>query len=283
VFIMWRIVDWEVQIVMQKLKERLRKLAEEDQSLPFSIYCSIEDQLLLNVPILKPLLICVLDGKKELQSDTTSVCNSGDFIFLANTPKIDMRNISLGEEYFALLIEFDYQDFSIFEYQAGQSQDYFNGQVDDALMITLSQFIDWAPSVPQTMWQHRRKEILQLLYHSGYKQVRHIVEPPSLTHRVEQFINANKQNDLGLENVASSLAMSESTLRRKLSQENTNFQSIKDRVKLGYGLHLLQSTATSIGIIAEQCGYQSQSRFTDKFKSLFGLTPSELRKTKIKN
>ncbi|WP_084683746.1 helix-turn-helix domain-containing protein [Psychromonas hadalis] len=47
------------------------------------------------------------------------------------------------------------------------------------------------------------------------------------------------------------------------------------------GIHLLQTTHFSIGLISEKCGYQSQSRFTDRFKTLFGLTPSELRKTKM--
>jgi AraC-like DNA-binding protein len=51
--------------------------------------------------------------------------------------------------------------------------------------------------------------------------------------------------------------------------------------KLGLGLHLLQTTLHSIVLIAEKCGYQSQSRFTDRFKGRFGLTPSELRKTKM--
>jgi AraC-like DNA-binding protein len=75
--------------------------------------------------------------------------------------------------------------------------------------------------------------------------------------------------------------MSQSTLRRKLQVEGSSLQAIKDRVKLGYGLHLLQTTMEPVGIIAEKCGYYSQSRFTDRFKQLFGLTPTELRKTRV--
>ncbi len=76
--------------------------------------------------------------------------------------------------------------------------------------------------------------------------------------------------------------MSESTLRRKLSVEGTSMQEIKDQVKLGLGLQLLQTSNHSIVFIAEQCGYQSQSRFSSRFKKRFGLTPSALRKTKEK-
>jgi AraC-like DNA-binding protein len=75
--------------------------------------------------------------------------------------------------------------------------------------------------------------------------------------------------------------MSESTLRRKLKVESTSVQEIKDSARLGLGLHLLQTSQHSIGIISDKCGYQSQSRFTERFKKQFGLTPSELRKTKM--
>ena len=72
-------------------------------------------------------------------------------------------------------------------------------------------------------------------------------------------------------------------MRRKLSAEDTNFQTIKDRIKLGHGLYMLQTSDTPMGLVANACGYQSQSRFTDKFKVMYGLTPSELRKTRFKD
>nr|WP_281358241.1 helix-turn-helix transcriptional regulator [Pseudoalteromonas caenipelagi] len=83
-----------------------------------------------------------------------------------------------------------------------------------------------------------------------------------------------------MQQICDSLAMSESTLRRKLKSEGTTVQTIKDRAKLGLGLHLLQSTDYTIGVISQICGYQSQSRFTERFKSRFGLTPTQLRNTK---
>ncbi|MFT5997355.1 MAG: AraC-like DNA-binding protein [Glaciecola sp.] len=46
---------------------------------------------------------------------------------------------------------------------------------------------------------------------------------------------------------------------------------------------MLQTPQDSLDMIAEKCGYQFQSRFTDRFKARFGLTPSELRKTKMED
>lgn len=75
--------------------------------------------------------------------------------------------------------------------------------------------------------------------------------------------------------------MSASTLRRKLKSEGNTIQDIRIRSRLGHGLHLIQSSQLNIGNIAEQCGYQSQSRFTEQFKLLFGMTPREIRKSKM--
>ena len=103
----------------------------------------------------------------------------------------------------------------------------------------------------------------------------------TLSHKVHTIISSNIASDFSADALSSQLAMSEPTLRRKLRSEGNSIQSIKDRAKLGYGLHLVQTTFESIGQIAEQCGYSSQSRFTEKFSQLFGVTPTELRKTRM--
>ena len=105
--------------------------------------------------------------------------------------------------------------------------------------------------------------------------------PPSLSHQIHEIISENISGDWCVDRLATKLAMSESTLRRKLIAEGTSIQAVRDRTKLGYGLHLVQTTMEPVGRIAEHCGYQSQSRFTDKFKQLFGITPTELRKTRM--
>lgn len=268
---------------MDDFKAALSKAVNKNVPLPISVITSIADQYILNVPILKPLLICVLGGSKELGSNQVR-CQHGDFIFLSNTPTIDMRNISQqGSPYFALLIEFEYSDFDVFETRPGKSIGFFTGKISDLLQITIRQFVELAPNLPEELWALRRREILQLIWHMGYKEVCSIVEPPSLAHKVEGIISNDLQQDLSGEEVAGRLAMSDSSMRRKLSAEDTNFQTIKDRIKLGHGLYMLQTSDTPIGLVAQACGYQSQSRFTDKFKVMYGLTPSELRKTRFKD
>ncbi len=79
-------------------------------NLPFAVYSAYQEQKITNVPISKPLLIIVLSGFKELGKTENIKCVAGSFIFLANSSSIDMRNIPDQEEYFALLIEFDFED-----------------------------------------------------------------------------------------------------------------------------------------------------------------------------
>jgi len=266
---------------MQQLIQSIKYVLAEKQTLPFSVYTSVMEQHIFNVPVIKPLLICILDGCKKLGHQGEIDCPSGSFIFLSNNLNIDMRNIPSDNEYFALLIEFDDIDFDCLAHQAHNAELYFQGDIETTLESTLRQFVEWSAFAPSDIWYIRRQEILQTLFHLGYQQVCGAMTSSSISHRLHVLISQDIAANLGVAQLAFMLAMSESTLRRKLHDEGTNVQSIKESVRLGHGLHLVQSSHTPIGLIAEQCGYSSQSRFTEKFKQLFRITPSELRKTKL--
>ncbi|BFM51299.1 AraC family transcriptional regulator [Marinomonas sp. THO17] len=266
---------------MQKLIEVTKSVLEERADLPFSVYSSSAEQFMLNVPVAKPLLIFVLSGNKTLGVKNEIDCPSGSFVFLSNTPNIAMRNVPNDVEYFAILIEFSYADFEGIRQNRDSSEAYFKGPIEPRLRQTLQQFIEWSAFAPKELWHLRRQEILHVLLSLDFDQVRSIVEPPTLSHKVHTIISDDLSNDLSAETLSSMLAMSESTLRRKLLAEGASLQQIKDRARLGYGLHLVQTSFEPIGLIAEKCGYASQSRFTDKFKQLFDITPTALRKTRL--
>lgn len=266
---------------MQRLIATIKKQLVQNLSLPFSVYSSIKEQRLLNVPIIKPLLICVLEGCKRLGNDEKINCPSGHFIFLSNNPQIDMRNIPGDKEYFALLIEFDKEDFIGLKPTDSVQRSYIKGHINPLFEGILQQFVEWSTLAPSDMWFLRKQEILQLLYYQGHHDIAQMSVQNSLSHRLHNLLRAKLKENLNTTQLAELMAMSESTLRRKIKNEGNSIQLIKDNVRLSHGLHLIQTTQFSIGLIAEQCGYLSQSRFTDKFKQLFGLTPSELRKTQL--
>ena len=266
---------------MQQLIQTIKCALSKSSSLPFSVYSSVKEQRIFNVPVVKPVLICVLNGFKHLGHQGEVVCPSGSFIFLSNNPSIDMRNIPSGNEYFAMLIEFEEKDFDSLKRHAHNNELYFQGRIEGTLEFALQQFVEWSVHAPSDIWYVRRQEILQTLLHLGYQQVCGVMASQRISHRIHRLISQDVAASWSVAQLASMLAMSESTLRRRLNDENSSVQHIKENVRLGYGLHLVQSTDEPIGLISEKCGYGSQSRFTDKFKQLFGITPSELRKTKL--
>lgn len=267
--------------MLKNLRDTVKRSLVENSEQPFSVYTSVKEQVLLNVPISKPLLIVVLEGDKELGVNSEITCHCGDFIFLSNSPAINMRNIPKGKEYMALLIEFDQQDFDGLEIYGAVEKDYVAGSAPSSLIKCLQQFVECSGWAPKSLWSLRKREIISLLYESGYTEVLSLIgDSPVKTKLHEMFIAQGFEN-ITTDYICTEFAMSESTLRRKLKLEGTNLQAVKDQTRLGLALHYLQTTPLSIGIIADKCGYQSQSRFTERFKKRFGLTPSELRKTKM--
>jgi len=266
---------------MQKLIALVKETLLKKVDLPFCVYSSNHVQNILNVPVVKPLLIVVLDGEKNLGQENEIVCSAGSFIFLSDSPSINMRNIPKDKEYFALLIDFEYQDFEGVHLAKSSNIPFCLGQVTAELEKSLQQFVEWSCFSPKEMWPLRRKEIIQLLYYLGHKDILSMVTTTKVGVKLHAILSAKPAEEIAINDICDQLAMSESTLRRKLKAEDTTIQEIKDQVRLGLGLHLLQTTTISIALIAEQCGYLSQSRFTDRFKGRFGITPSQLRKTKL--
>ena len=272
-----------MSVLLSTIKNILNSTAinEGNAVLPFSVYTSIKEQKLLNVPIAKPLLIVVLSGDKQLGNHHQLACHSGEFIFLSNSPAINMRNIPKEKEYFALLIEFEYEDFNGLQIPPSNEKDHLIGETTETLEKSLLQFVETSLWAPKEIWSLRKREILLLLCHMGHQDVLSLLGTPKITYQLHDMFVKQGFTTLTTELICNQLAMSESTLRRKLKLEGTSVVEVKDQARLGLSLHLLQTTTNSIGLIASECGYQSQSRFTERFKLRFGLTPSELRKTKV--
>ncbi|MDO6409893.1 helix-turn-helix transcriptional regulator [Pantoea phytobeneficialis] len=73
------------------------------------------------------------------------------------------------------------------------------------------------------------------------------------------------------------LAMSESTLRRRLRQEGVRFEQLLLDIRMHHALMLIQTTHWNLTQVADACGYKSVSRFTERFRYRFGNSPAQLR------
>ena len=75
-----------------------------------STYKSKQQQDLSNIPILKPLLVVVLNGCKIVGNETKVACNVGNFVFFTDVQTMNMRNIPANTNYLAVLVEFEFSD-----------------------------------------------------------------------------------------------------------------------------------------------------------------------------
>ncbi|WP_233986864.1 helix-turn-helix transcriptional regulator [Pectobacterium versatile] len=71
--------------------------------------------------------------------------------------------------------------------------------------------------------------------------------------------------------------MSEATLRRRLSAEQTRFEVLLLETRMQHAMMLVQTTSWSMQRLAEACGYKSSARFSERFKNRFGCSPTKIR------
>jgi AraC-like DNA-binding protein len=67
--------------------------------------------------------------------------------------------------------------------------------------------------------------------------------------------------------------MSESSLRRRLLEEQTSFQALKDELRCQLAKDYLADPDQKIADVAEQLGFTEQSSFGRSFRQWTGYTP----------
>lgn len=133
--------------------------------------------------------------------------------------------------------------------------------------------------LPAVVQEHRLKELLVWTSTFGIA-----LRPaaPGLSMTIRRLVEVAPDRPWTAQNVRDALseqgkAMSEATLRRRLALEGETLQGLVTDMRMMVGLGRLQATADPISLIAAECGYQSPSRFAVRFRTRFGITPSEVR------
>lgn len=101
--------------------------------------------------------------------------------------------------------------------------------------------------------------------------------------RLLRFIENNIVNDWSLEYYARSVGMSLSTFRRVFHEvfDEPSPKAWLVRQRLRYAHAKLKHTNTNILDIAFDCGFSSQSYFTQAYKKRYGVAPSMVRKKNL--
>ena len=80
-----------------------------------------------------------------------------------------------------------------------------------------------------------------------------------------------------IEQVASYFHMSSRNLRRRLKEENSSYQGIKDTLRQDHATKLLNNKDLAINQIAREVGFNEAAAFTRAFKQWTGQTPKDYR------
>lgn len=128
---------------------------------------------------------------------------------------------------------------------------------------------------PTVIIRHKMLEILLWLKQFNISFIHN--EARNLTQRVRRCLATDPHNIWTAAEVAETLSMSEVVLRRKLSAENTALRNLMIDVRMSSALALLQSTDWPISAIAQHVGYESASRFAERFRKRFGFAPTAIR------
>lgn len=99
-------------------------------------------------------------------------------------------------------------------------------------------------------------------------------------------VNAALDNKLaddsfGIDELASSMAMSRRSLQRKLKQYGITFSNLKNSHRITKAQEALVATAISVEDLAESLGFVNGHSFRQFFKKQTGMTVSEYRASRL--
>ena len=102
-------------------------------------------------------------------------------------------------------------------------------------------------------------------------------QPNEIVARTKAELRPGPDGYPKLEEVASRLHTSASTLKRKLKDQGVQFQQLLDEARQKDAIHLMKNTQLTLSEIAELQGFTDPATFTRAFKRWTGKTPSQIR------
>ncbi|KAF0814865.1 HTH-type transcriptional regulator GadX [Andreprevotia sp. IGB-42] len=241
-------------------------------------------------PYFIPCLMAVLAGEKRLVfRGAEHVCRAGDWIAIPAGSELTFTNVPDAERgYFAALVICG--DNNLMQRFQSRYADLLPAHINnepvfspnDGSRKALGDYVEqiMLPSVSKldhAMIEHRWEALWLALARQGVARELLLAKPGSWRERVSWIVASDPAQDWRIDAVAKQLNASEATLRRRLAAEETSFSDILNAARMDRALGMVMHGGAAIQRIAEACGYQSPSRFTDAFRARFGLTPTALR------
>ncbi len=242
---------------------------------------------LRRVPVLLATLCYVEQGSKLVSiGQQTSLIDQSALLLLPAGHEFEIVNRPLQQRYAAHLLSFSH------DYLQGFKQRYQGLlELEEGSGSQLQLRLDYHASLKQA-WlavilalQSRQSAARQIHAADGLMLALH--EQAALHYwlhsplqdwpqKLEQLFMLQTWQDWTLENVATHFDIGASTLRRHLQRQGESFSQILERVRMAIALQRLQTSSLSVAEIAQQVGYLSASRFSQRFRQRYGLSPSQV-------
>lgn len=125
---------------------------------------------------------------------------------------------------------------------------------------------------------HTTESLREFLDNAVYQLLLIDRQPASTSAAIKSLISIDLATGLpSFTEVAQQLHMSESSLRRRLQQESTTYQQLKDEVRCEVAVDKLINEDTKVAELSDYLGFTEPSSFVRSFKSWTGETPRSYR------
>ncbi len=247
-------------------------------------------QTITRMDMSAPMLMFPIIGQKRIIADRqTYSTQPGEILMLPKGTRCDVENIPEPGQgrFLGASLVFDRQTMELYgKVYADGLRDWtlipkWKAAGSDEIYSLIADWISHDQNYPADLTQtrHRLVEILLILTRQGLAGNLLLSHSETLSERITYHFRTDLSRDWSVKDLTKILAMSERTLRRRLQAENTGFRDLLEDTRLNQGVERVISSDMPIGQIAFECGYQSQSRFAERFRLRFSMSPTELRAT----
>lgn len=279
--------------ILRLLDRHLAK-TEVDPLGTLGVFHCFQHQQIRRVPIQQASMVLVFRGEKRiLLSAASHSIATGELVMLPAGSDVSLENLPCPQQHEYLALSVGFSNFTVqgfldrfgsqidWQQQAPQLKQTIPQALYDALEYRLVQRLQGRKPSP-IMYEVQQQELLAICSEFGLLGFLAPTNHGDWKQRVAAIVGLDLAYEWRIADLCRRLAVSESVLRRHLQEEGTSYREILEQARLVTALALLQETPITIAQVAAQVGYQSQSRFTERFKQRFGITPSQLKASRKK-
>ncbi len=246
-------------------------------------YCAIERERLACVRLDRPLIGIVLSGAKEVWlGDMSERFSAGTAFVLPSAVDLEIVNEpdDRAHLYQSLILPIEpdmLPPVGPVEAARGRTEGTFvipltPGRVQ--ALLHAAEAIEAGPAEP-VLRTARLHELLALLHDAPAARP---LFDLSVAERVARLVRTELDRRWTAGEIAARLALSESTLRRRLAAEGQALSAILRRERMSVARRLIAQGAGS-GTAGLAVGYASRAHFARAFRTTFGVNPAQLEST----